>query len=141
MKAYNIYFQTHGDNQGTLVAIEGCKDIPFPIKRVYYMYGTDEHVIRGRHAHKALQQVLICVHGSCRIRIDDGEKQETVLLDQPNIGLYISNAIWREMFDFSSDAVLMVLASEPYSESDYIRDYQDFLCLINNHEDTQDDES
>ena len=139
MKAHKIYFQTHGDNQGTLVAIEGCKDIPFPIKRVYYMYGTGEHVIRGRHAHKALQQVLICVHGSCRIRIDDGEEQETVLLDQPDTGLYIPNAIWREMFDFSSDAVLMVLASEPYCESDYIRGYEDFLCFINNHEDTQDD--
>ena len=105
------------------------------------MYNTDEHVTRGHHAHKALQQVLICVHGSCRIRIDDGKEQETVLLDQPDTGLYIPNAIWREMFDFSSDAVLMVLASEPYSESDYIRDYEDFLCFINNHEDTQDDES
>ena len=122
-----IKFQTHGDEKGTLVAVEECKDIPFQIKRVYYMYNTGSDVSRGCHAHKSLQQVLICVHGSCKVRLDDGKERKVVSLDQPDKGLYISNHIWREMFDFSPDAVLMVLASEPYRESDYIRDYAEFL--------------
>ena len=122
-----IKFQTHGDEKGTLVAVEECKDIPFQIKRVYYMYNTGRDVSRGCHAHKSLQQVLICVHGSCKVRLDDGNERKVVSLDQPDKGLYISNAIWREMFDFSPDAVLMVLASEPYRELDYIRDYAEFL--------------
>lgn len=135
MKACRITFQTHGDEQGILVAVEGCKDIPFQIRRVYYMYGTSEEATRGRHAHKSLQQVLICVHGSCKIRLDDGKERETFLLDHPEEGLYISHAIWREMFDFSSDSVLMVLASEPYDQSDYIRDYEEFLKYVEEHED------
>ena len=115
-------FEIHGDDRGQLVALEELKDIPFDIKRVYYMYDTVEGVTRGYHAHRALQQILICVHGSCKIRLNDGNETQVVALDKPNEGLYISNAIWREMFDFSPDAVLMVLASELYDEADYIRD-------------------
>ena len=131
-----ILFQSHGDEQGTLIAIEECKDIPFHIKRVYYMYGTGDNVTRGRHAHKRLQQVLICVHGSCKIRLDDGKEQKIVSLDKQNEGLYIAHDIWREMFDFSSDAVLLVLASEPYDKSDYIRDYEEFLKYVKDRENT-----
>lgn len=134
MKIHKILFSTHGDDQGTLVAVEECKDIPFQIRRVYYMYGTRCDVVRGRHAHRSLRQVLICVHGSCKVRLDDGRERETVTLDRPSEGLYISNAVWREMFDFSPDAVLLVLASDLYDEEDYIRDYKDFLEYVKNQD-------
>ena len=123
-------FQRHGDDRGMLVAIEEMKDIPFEIKRVYYMYDTIEGVRRGFHAHKCLQQILIPIHGSCKIHLDDGTETVEVVLDKPFEGLYISDAIWREMYDFSPDAVLMVLASELYDETDYIRDYDKFLEYI-----------
>ena len=130
MEIVKYTFQSHGDERGQLVALEELKDIPFHIKRVYYMYDTGEDVVRGRHAHKNLQQVLICVHGSCKVLLDDGEEKKMVMLDNPNEGLFLSNSVWREMYDFSSDAVLMVLASELYDESDYIRDYNAFLDYI-----------
>ena len=137
MKAHKIIFPTHGDDHGSLVAIEECKDIPFPIRRVYYLFGTKEDVTRGCHAHKSLQQVLICLSGSCKIMLDDGGERQTVLLDRPDEGLYLPNAIWREMFDFSPDAVLMVLASDFYNEADYIRDYSEFLDYIKDHNDDE----
>ena len=130
MQVVKYVFQPHGDARGQLVALEESKDIPFKIKRVYYMYDTTEGVTRGYHAHKNLQQVLICVNGSCKIRLDNGSEKETIILDTPNEGLYVSNNMWREMYDFSSDAVLMVLASELYDESDYIRDYDAFLEYV-----------
>lgn len=123
-------FLPHGDSRGQLVAIEANKDIPFEVKRVYYMYDTGDGVRRGYHAHKKLQQVLICIHGSCKILLDNGIEKEIVPLDDPSVGLFIGNNMWREMFDFSSDAVLMVLASEYYDESDYIRNYDDFLKFV-----------
>lgn len=130
MKVRKLVFQPHGDKQGSLVAIEECKDVPFQIRRVYYVYGTQTDATRGRHAHKSLEQVIVCVHGSCKIKLDDGMESEIVTLDKPNEGLYLSNTMWREVYDFSPDAVLMVLASELYQESDYIRDYKDFLDYI-----------
>lgn len=125
IKIFN--FDEHGDDRGTLIALEENKNIPFCIKRVYYMYGTGAGVRRGYHAHKCLKQILICVSGSCKILLDNGEEKAEVLLDSPNKGLFIESAVWREMFDFSNDAVLMVLASELYDESDYIRNYDDFI--------------
>lgn len=126
MKIKRYVFPPHGDHRGQLVAIEENKDIPFSVKRVYYMYDTTEGVTRGMHAHKSLEQILICVHGSCQLLMDDGRERIVVPLNQPNEGIYIAGNIWREMFDFSNDAVLMVLASEYYDESDYIRDYEEF---------------
>lgn len=123
-------FEPHGDARGQLVAIEANKDIPFEVKRVYYMYDTTPGVARGHHAHKALEQILICVHGSCKILLDNGKEKETVVLDEPNKGLYISSDMWRVMYDFSPDAVLMVMASTYYEESDYIRDYDEFLKYV-----------
>lgn len=131
MNKNELKFQPHGDERGQLIAIEQLKDIPFEIKRMYYMYDTTEGVTRGHHAHKNLQQVLICVHGSCKICLDNGTEKEVIILDKPDKGLYVSNNMWREMFDFSPDAVLMVLASELYDESDYIRDYDEFLAFVN----------
>lgn len=123
-------FDKHGDERGTLIALEQNRNIPFEIKRVYYMYETDKYAIRGGHAHRELQQVLICVHGSCKVLLDDGEKKQVIELKSPECGIYINSVIWREMYDFSEDAVLMVVASELYDETDYIRDYQDFLHKI-----------
>ena len=127
-------FQRHGDDRGMLVALEEMKDIPFNIKRVYYMYDTIEGVRRGFHAHKCLEQILVPIHGSCKIRLDNGHEKKVIPLERPYEGLYVSNAMWREMFDFSPDAVLMVLASELYDESDYIRDYDEFLAYVREQE-------
>lgn len=120
-------FKENGDFRGTLVAIEGNKDIPFEIKRVYYMYDTRENVHRGKHSHKGLQQILICICGSCTVTLDDGKERVDIQLNKRFEGLYIGPNTWREMYHFSSDAVLMVLASEHYTEEDYIRDYDEFL--------------
>lgn len=133
MEIKRYTFPPHGDDRGQLIAIEELKDIPFDVKRVYYIYDTKSGVRRGFHAHKCLQQILICVHGSCKILLDNGVEKENITLDKPNEGIYISNDIWREMYDFSSDAVLLVLASELYNEADYIRDYNDFLEYVGNN--------
>ncbi len=130
MQTIKYTFQPHGDERGQLVALEEFNDIPFRIKRVYYMYDTVSNVVRGHHAHKKLQQILVCVHGSCKIRLDNGHEQKVVALEKPYEGLYVANNMWREMFDFSPDAVLMVFASELYDESDYIRDYNEFLKFV-----------
>lgn len=132
MQIVKYVFQIHGDSRGDLVSLEEFKDIPFKIKRVYYMYNTLDGVVRGCHAHKQLQQILICIHGKCKVRLDNGTEKKVVQLENPCEGLYISNNLWREMFDFSEDAVLMVLASEFYDESDYIRDYDEFLDFVKN---------
>lgn len=125
-----VDFLQHGDDRGTLIALEEMKNIPFEIRRVYYMYDTKEGVRRGFHAHKKLKQVLICVKGQCKILLDDGKEKEIVLLDRPDKGLLIESHLWREMFDFSEDAVLMVLASELYDEADYIRNYDEFIAYV-----------
>jgi dTDP-4-dehydrorhamnose 3,5-epimerase-like enzyme len=101
--------------------------VPFDIKRVYYIYHTEQGVSRGYHAHKQLKQVAICVAGKCRMVLDDGKTREEAWLDCPTKGLVIEDMVWREMHDFSKDCVLLVLATEHYDESDYIRDYSDFL--------------
>jgi len=123
-----IDFQRLGDQRGSLVAVEigMMKDIPFDIKRVYYIYHTDKDVSRGYHAHKKLKQVAICVAGKCRMVLNDAMNREEIWLDSPTRGLLIEDMVWREMHDFSEDCVLLVLASEHYDESDYIRDYEDF---------------
>lgn len=126
MEIRKISFDIHGDERGSLVAIEGEPTIPFDIKRVYYIWGTQAGVVRGNHAHRNLQQVLICTSGSCVVTVDDGVDRVDVPLNDPTQGLYIGPMWWREMKDFSDDAVLLVLASEIYSESDYIRDYPTF---------------
>ncbi|BCK62516.1 WxcM-like domain-containing protein [Aeromonas hydrophila] len=122
-------FNILGDERGQLVAIEGNRHIPFDIKRVYYLFGTKPDIARGFHAHKALQQVAICVSGSCRFVMDDGVNKESIVLDSAVRGLFIDAMQWHEMYDFSPDCVLMVLASDVYDESDYIRDYESFIAL------------
>lgn len=122
-----------GDERGALVALEANRQIPFEIKRVYYIYGTVQGVARGFHAHKALKQVAIAVRGSCRFVLDDGNERVELLLDNPAQGLMIESFMWREMYDFSEDCVLMVLADQLYDESDYIRDYTQFIEAVNNN--------
>lgn len=130
MEVKMYQFPPHGDDRGQLIAIEEGKDLPFDVKRVYYIYDTLPGVRRGFHAHRCLQQILICVSGSCKIHLDNGVDTAEVLLDKPSEGLYIANDMWREMYDFSPDAVLLVLASEYYDEADYIRNYEDFIKLV-----------
>ena len=127
MKYKIVNFETHGDERGNLIAIEQNNEIPFEIKRIYYIFDTIDGVRRGYHAHKELQQMLICIHGSCKILLDDGNEKKIVELDDPSKGLYLNDVLWREMYDFSADAVLLVIVSDYYSEDDYIRDYTDFL--------------
>ncbi|WP_127555570.1 sugar 3,4-ketoisomerase [Saccharospirillum alexandrii] len=122
-------FPSLGDDRGSLVALEGSKTIPFDIKRVYYIFGTRSDVSRGFHAHKALKQIAICITGQCKMLLDNGIEKQEVWLNSPTRGLYIDDMIWREMHEFSSDCVLLVLASEHYCESDYIRDYKVFSKL------------
>lgn len=119
-----------GDERGSLVAFETDRDVPFPINRVYYIFGTKEHVARGFHAHRKLKQVAVCVKGQCRMVLDDGQTREETLLNSPTKGLLIGDLVWREMHDFSHDCVLLVLASEHYDESDYIRDYEEFIKSV-----------
>ncbi|MDX7817731.1 FdtA/QdtA family cupin domain-containing protein [Aeromonas caviae] len=126
-----IHLPVLGDDRGSLIALEGNKNIPFDIKRIYYIYGTKTGVSRGFHAHKALKQVAIAVSGSCRFILDDGIEREDILLNDPAQGLLIESFMWREMHDFSDDCVLMVLANQLYDEDDYIRNYDEFISLSN----------
>ena len=134
MQVVKYAFQQHGDERGQLVALEEYRDIPFQIRRVYYMYATKEGVQRGFHAHKSLEQILICIHGTCKILLDSGTEKKIVSLEKPYEGLYIASDMWREMLDFSPDAVLLVLASDYYEEEDYIRNYEEFLAFVKEKE-------
>ncbi len=123
-----IQLQSVGDNRGSLVALEAnTKNVPFDIKRVYYIFDTTPGTVRGHHAHRKLKQLLISLSGSCTIVCDDGKEQKEYVLDWPNKALYIEGIIWREMKNFSKGAALIVLASEEYDEKDYIRSYDEFL--------------
>ena len=126
-----IEFQSHGDDRGSLVALEDHKNIPFSIKRIYYIFNTKDKVRRGFHAHKKLKQIAVVLKGSCRFMLDDGKDKIEILLDNPERGLYIESFLWREIYDFSDDCVLLVLADSSYDEDDYIRDYQEFKKLVN----------
>lgn len=121
-----------GDERGSLVAIEGNKNIPFDIKRAYYIFGTKKGIARGFHAHKELKQVAVCITGKCRMVLDDGNVKEDVWLDSATKGVLIDKLVWHEMHDFSKDCILLVLASEHYEETDYIRNYQSFLEVLKN---------
>lgn len=129
-----VSFKPLGDERGSLVALESEQNVPFEIKRVYYIFGTKAGVARGYHAHRNLKQVAVCVTGSCRFVLDDGIRREEVILNSPTTGLVIEDMVWREMHDFSADCVLMVLANQYYDESDYIRDYEAFVRAAHNNE-------
>ena len=134
MKIKLIDFEIRGDARGSLIALEKEHNVPFDIKRVYYIFDTTGGVRRGFHAHKNLKQLAICVKGSCKFLLDDGTNKNIYNLNEPTKGLYIEGLIWREMFDFSHDCVLMVLADAYYDEGDYIRDYTRFIEIVNKNE-------
>lgn len=125
-----ISFKSLGDDRGSLVALEENNNVPFEIKRLYYIFNTKQGVARGFHAHKQLKQLAVCVSGSCRIILDNGKQKEEIVLDSPETGLIIEDLTWREMHDFSADCVLLVLANDFYDEADYIRDYDEFLNVV-----------
>lgn len=128
MKKYRLLkFNELGDARGKLVVAEGMKDVPFEIKRIFYIYDTKDEVVRGEHANRNSKFVLINLQGSVNIVIDDGFNKETVVLDKPHEGIYLDNMVWKEMRDFSSDSILLVLASEGYDKNEYIRDYKEFI--------------
>lgn len=125
-----IDFHIMGDQRGSLIALEENHNVPFDVKRVYYIFDTKQDVRRGYHAHKNLKQLAICVNGSCKFLLDDGKTKNHVELTSPTQGLLIEGLIWREMYDFSPDCVLMVLADDYYNEDDYIRNYNQFLEAV-----------
>ncbi|WP_256672322.1 FdtA/QdtA family cupin domain-containing protein [Pseudomonas sp. ANT_J12] len=125
-----IDLEVIGDNRGSLVSLEKGRQVPFEIKRVYYIFGTLPDVSRGFHAHKQLRQLAVCVSGKCRMLMDNGLTKEEVWLDSPKKGVLINNLIWREMHDFSDDCVLVVFASHEYDEADYIRSYEEFIKVV-----------
>lgn len=116
---------------GNITAVNNLGEIPFEIKRVYYLYDVPGGETRGGHAHKELQQLIVAASGSFDVVLDDGKIKKTITLNRPNFGLYITPGIWRDLNNFSSGAVLLVLASQPYSEDDYIRDYNQFQSYLN----------
>jgi len=122
-------FKTLGDDRGSLIALEENYNTPFAIKRVYYIFETKSGVRRGYHAHKYLKQLAICISGSCTFLLDDGKTKKDILLNSPNKGLLIEGLVWREMYDFSENCILLIIASEHFNEDDYIRDYDTFLKL------------
>lgn len=126
-----IEFGEFGDERGSLVVIEGeQKDIPFFIKRVFYMYGSDEKVVRGQHANRKTEFVLINVCGTSKVKVDNGFETKVIELNRPRMGLYIPTMMWKDMYDFSEDSVLLVLASENYDGSEYIRNYEEFKAEV-----------
>ena len=125
-----IPLRDHGDETCKLVAVEGGMDVPFAIARAYYFCQVDPTAHRGAHAHKELRQVFVCLHGGCAVLLDDGREQETVALSDPCQGLYVGPGIWRELYDFEPDTVLLALTDRHYDEGDYIRDYEAFLRWV-----------
>lgn len=122
-----LEFPQRGDERGHLVIVEGLQDIPFEIKRVFYIYGSDKNVIRGQHANKKTEFVLINVAGKSKVKVKDGEGNEAIYcLNRPHMGIYLPTMIWKDMYDFTEDSVLLVLASEHYDPKEYIRKYDDF---------------
>lgn len=126
-----LTFGEKGDERGNLIVAEGNGiDIPFDIKRVFYMYGSDAEVVRGKHANKESEFVLINVCGTSKVKMSNGREEKTVILDKPRKGLYLKKMLWKEMYDFSQDSILLVLASEHYDEKEYIRDYEEYLTYL-----------
>lgn len=128
-----LYFKDLGDERGNLVVIEGDgMDIPFDIKRVFYIYGSDDTVVRGQHANRETEFLLVNVGGTSKVRVDNGKESEIIELNTPGMGLYIPPMLWKDMYDFSKDSILLVLASRHYDGNEYIRDYQEYLKEIGN---------
>lgn len=130
--AQMLEFKQRGDERGHLVIVEGMDDIPFDINRIFYIYGSDPEVVRGKHANRNSEFVLINVAGTSKVKVCDGKGNEAIYsLNRPHTGIYLPKMVWKEMYDFSEDSVLLVLASTHYDDKEYIRDYDEFLKIIN----------
>ena len=130
-----LEFPQRGDDRGHLVIAEGMQDVPFDIKRVFYIYGSDSSVVRGQHANRKTEFVLINVAGKSKVKVKDGEGNEAIFcLNRPHTGIYLPTMVWKDMYDFSEDSVLLVLASEHYDAAEYIRDYDEFVKEIQNEQ-------
>jgi len=127
MHIQRVQLQQHGDDRGMLIALEKDRNVPFEIRRVYYLFATKNEVHRGQHAHRHLNQLAVTVRGSVTFLLDDGTGPVEVVLDDPSQGLLLGNMVWRELYDFSDDCVLMVLADQLYDPADYITSYDEFL--------------
>lgn len=130
-KTQMLEFSERGDERGHLVVVEGMKDIPFEIRRIFYIYGSDNSVVRGQHANRKSEFVLINVAGTSKVKVKDGKGNETVYsLNRPHTGIYLPKMVWKDMYDFSGDSVLLCLSSEPYDAEEYIRDYEEFERIV-----------
>ena len=135
-KVKMLSFKQNGDERGHLVVIEGNKDVPFDIKRIFYIYGSDPNVIRGQHANRETEFVLVNVAGKSKVKEYDGKGNEAIfILNRPHTGIYLPTMVWKDMYDFSEDSVLLVLASEAYNPNEYIRNYDEFVEEIAKEED------
>ena len=135
-KVKMLSFKQNGDERGLLVVIEGNKDIPFDIKRIFYIYGSDPTVVRGQHANRETEFVLVNVAGKSKVKVYDGKGNEAIfMLNRPHTGIYLPTMVWKDMYDFSEDSVLLVLASEAYNPNEYIRNYDEFVEEIAKEED------
>lgn len=127
MKKYKVLeFNQLGDDRGHLVVVEGIKDIPFEIKRIFYIYGTKDNVVRGQHANRNSKFVLINLVGECKVKVNDGKNEEIIILDKPHKGIYLDKMVWKDMYDFSEDSVLLVISNNYYDSKEYIRDFEEF---------------
>ena len=132
MGAQMLEFVQNGDERGYLVVVEEKQDVPFDIKRIFYIYGSDKSVVRGQHANRRSEFVLINVAGTSKVKVKDGKGNESVFsLNRPHTGVYIPKMVWKEMYEFSEDSVLLCLASDHYDAQEYIRDYDDFVKMVN----------
>lgn len=126
-----IEFVDLGDERGNLVVIEGeGMDIPFDIKRVFYIYGSDSDVVRGQHANRETEFLLVNVSGISKVKVDNGQESQVIELNKPRMGLYLSAMLWKDMYEFSKDSILLVLASRHYDANEYIRNYKDYLTEL-----------
>ena len=127
-----LEFSQKGDDRGHLVIVEGGQDIPFDVKRIFYIYGSDKDVIRGQHANRESEFVLINVAGTSKVKVKDGKGNEAIYsLNRPHTGIYLPKMIWKDMYDFSEDSVLLCLASTHYNGEEYIRNYDEFVKIVN----------
>ena len=129
-QVYTLEFKQNGDARGHLVVVEEKKDVPFSIARIFYIYGSDHDVVRGCHANRRSEFVLINVSGTSKVKVKDGKDEKVIVLDKPHMGVYLPKMVWKEMYDFSENSVLLCIASEVYDPSEYIRDYAEYLKEI-----------
>lgn len=130
-----LEFAQKGDERGHMVIVEGMKDIPFEIKRIFYIYGSEADVVRGQHANKKSEFLLINVAGTSKVRVKDGKGNEASFsLNRPHTGIYLPQMVWKDMYDFSRDSVLLCLSSEYYDAQEYIRNYDEFVRLVKKEE-------